>query len=246
MKTTMKIVLGAAILFVVIGLIGTFLGSGLFGSNAIAGNSGYSRGAMMFDNYASNRFSSDEKIELEELELSVDRYIEQYGKDLVISDIFVFSDSDYYFSIMEEDTGLGAMELLVNPYTGAVYPEFGPNMMWNLKYGMHGNSSYGMMGGRGMMGRYYDDDYYTSNQNIERNVVSFEDAQKSASEYIEVRYEEKYTVSGDGHEFYGYYTFHLEQDDKTVGMLSVNGFTGEVWHHDWHGTVLEIIDVHES
>jgi hypothetical protein len=29
------------------------------------------------------------------------------------------------------------MELLVNPYTKEVIPEYGPNMMWNLKYGMH-------------------------------------------------------------------------------------------------------------
>jgi hypothetical protein len=29
-------------------------------------------------------------------------------------------------------------------------------------------------------------------------------------------------------------------------MMSVNGFTGEVWYHDWHGTVTQIIDGHSE
>jgi len=48
-----------------------------------------------------------------------------------------------FYAAVEADTGIGAFELLVNPYTGAVMPEPGPNMMWNTKYGMH----YRMMGG---------------------------------------------------------------------------------------------------
>jgi hypothetical protein len=31
--------------------------------------------------------------------------------------------------------------------------------------------------------------------------------------------------------FYGYYTIDLEKDAKTKGMLSVNGYSGEAWHH---------------
>jgi hypothetical protein len=30
----------------------------------------------------------------------------------------------------------GAMELLVDKSSGAIFPEYGPNMMWNLKYGI--------------------------------------------------------------------------------------------------------------
>jgi hypothetical protein len=48
------------------------------------------------------------------------------------------------------------MELLINRPGSRVYPEPGPNMMWNAKYGMmSGNvARRGMMGpgGRGMMG----------------------------------------------------------------------------------------------
>jgi hypothetical protein len=35
--------------------------------------------------------------------------------------------------------------------------------------------------------------------------------------------------------FYGYYTIDTEKEGKTSGMLSVNGYSGEVWYHSWHG-----------
>lgn len=35
--------------------------------------------------------------------------------------------------------------------------------------------------------------------------------------------------------FYGYYTIHTLKDNKVEGMLSVNGLTGAVWYHTWHG-----------
>jgi hypothetical protein len=63
--------------------------------------------------------------------------------------------NNYYAEVKEKDTGIGAMELLINRPGSRVYPEPGPNMMWNTKYGMmSGNGGRGMMGpgGRGMMG----------------------------------------------------------------------------------------------
>ena len=136
------------------------------------------------------------------------------------------------------------MELLINPYTGDVYPEMGPNMMWNLKYGMHEGSSYGMMGGRSMMGRYNSQDY-SSSDTFDSNEILKSDAQNFASEYVENSSFIGNKISEQGHEFYGYYTFHITDGDNTVGMLSVNGLTGEVWYHDWHGTVTEVIDSHD-
>jgi hypothetical protein len=35
--------------------------------------------------------------------------------------------------------------------------------------------------------------------------------------------------------FYGYYNLDILKDGKTYGMLSVNGYTGAVWYHTWHG-----------
>ena len=60
-----------------------------------------------------------------------------------IADVMEF-ESNFYAIVCEADTGIGAMELLVDKRTGTVGPESGPNMIWNDKYGMHGG---GMMGG---------------------------------------------------------------------------------------------------
>ncbi len=42
--------------------------------------------------------------------------------------------------------------------------------------------------------------------------------------------------------YHGYYTLHVERNGKVVGMLSVDGITGQVWPHAWHGELLEISD----
>jgi hypothetical protein len=43
------------------------------------------------------------------------------------------------------------------------------------------------------------------------------------------------TEVGEAERFYGYYTLHTDKDGKITGMLSVNGYSGEVWYHSWHG-----------
>ena len=40
--------------------------------------------------------------------------------------------------------------------------------------------------------------------------------------------------------FYGYYTIELEKDGQIVGMLSVNGYDGQVFYHTWHGVFIEM------
>jgi hypothetical protein len=244
MKKTMIAVLVVAVLLVTAGVVGSIVTNNNFGNRFSYDGTNYS-GRGMMQSGDSDQIYTGEKMGIEALEERVESYLDQYANNLVISDIFVFEDSDYYFSIMEEDTGLGAMELLVNPYTGDVYPEFGPNIIWNLKYGMHNNSGYGMMGRRGMMGRNNMRDYPSANAS-DKNEISRKDAHKLASEYLDKNSSNEDIVSEDGHEFYGYYTFHIEDGNNTVGMLSVNGFTGEVLFHDWHGTVTQIIDGHNE
>jgi hypothetical protein len=39
--------------------------------------------------------------------------------------------------------------------------------------------------------------------------------------------------------FYGYYTVHFEKDGYVSGMVSVNGYTGQVWYHGWHGAFIQ-------
>jgi hypothetical protein len=43
-------------------------------------------------------------------------------------------------------------------------------------------------------------------------------------------------------EFYGYYTFDFTVNGKIAGMLSVNGNTGQVWYHSWHGDFIQEVE----
>ncbi len=38
----------------------------------------------------------------------------------------------------------------------------------------------------------------------------------------------------------GYYTVHTLKNGKIYGMLGVNGYTGQVWYHTWHGDFLRM------
>jgi len=170
---------------------------------------------------------------IDELTENVKEYLGNFNGDFEIEDIFIYSNSDYYFSIVEKETGRGAMELLVNPVSGYVYPEHGPNMMWNIEYGMHGNRGYG--GRMGMMrGFNYEVD--------EENEISVEDALEKANDYLS-ELDGDLTAKEGGHAFYGYYTFHVNEGEALKGMMSVNAYTGDVWYHNWHGDLVDIISV---
>ena len=54
--------------------------------------------------------------------------------DFAVAEVMEFKNN-FYAVVEEPSTGRGAFELLIDPYTGAVAPEPGPNMMWNDKYG---------------------------------------------------------------------------------------------------------------
>ena len=54
------------------------------------------------------------------------------------------------------------------------------------------------------------------------------------------------TVGDEVDPFYGYYTLHTLNDGEIEGMLSVNGTTGQVWYHSWHGDFLDMTeDAHD-
>jgi hypothetical protein len=77
-----------------------------------------------------------------------------------------------------------------------------------------------------------------------KNDLTYEEAYNNAVEYLADNGSEL-SVGDEYHDFYGYYTFHVNKSGETVGMLSVNGFTGTVWYHDWHGELVDIIEGHE-
>jgi hypothetical protein len=183
---------------------------------------------------------------LNEAHAAFERAVKGFGNpNLKVGEVMEFTN--YYAEVKEKDTGIGAMELLINRPGSRVYPEPGPNMMWNTKYSMmSGNGGYGRMmrpGGRGMMGPNGNgmmggSSASASAQNTPGNTtdemaVSPEQARKIADAYLSRV--SPGTKAEEPERFYGYYTIDTEKDGKTVGMLSVNGYSGEVWYHSWHG-----------
>ena len=63
-------------------------------------------------------------------------YVSSIGNpNLVVKQVEEYS-ANFYVQVNEKASSNGAFELLINKYTGSIYPEMGPNMMWNTKYGM--------------------------------------------------------------------------------------------------------------
>ena len=166
----------------------------------------------------------------------VKKYLSTWANpDLTLAEIMEFSNH-FYVEVEEESTGIHAFELLVDKYTGAVFPEPGPNMMWNIKYGHMGGR--GMMG-RGMMGGPWGGRPGLNNRqpSASEMPLSPEQAREYAQRYLDY-YSSGTEVAEEADRFYGYYTIHVLKGNRIYGMLSVNGFTGQVWYHTWHGEFL--------
>jgi hypothetical protein len=170
--------------------------------------------------------------------------------DLKIAEVMVF-DNNAYVRVVEQSTGIGAFELLVNPVTLAVTPEPGPNMMWNLKYSamnhqtMMGGRNGMMGGGNGMMGGGNGTTGLPSLSTppAVSSEMTLTPAQglQSAQQYLDTVLPGTKTAA-DADPFYGYYTIDILRDGKVVGMLSVNGFSSQVFLHTWHGTFISTQD----
>lgn len=199
-------------------------GSGVMGGN---GRWGMMGPGMMGNN--NSPFFATEPLTIAQAAEAVNTYLADLNDpNLALGEVMVF-DNHAYAQVVEKDTDIGAMEVLVDPQSQAVYPEMGPNMMWNLKYGMmSGHGGYGMMG------------YAPSVEPTAKMPVRPEAAVEAAQTYLDTNIGNGLTADDHADAFYGYYTLHVNRDGETVGMLSVNGYTGQVFLHTWHGELLEM------
>jgi hypothetical protein len=174
-------------------------------------------------------------ISLEEAVAAVQDYMDRLGySGLHVAEVMEF-ERNFYAIVAEEDTGIGAMELLVDKSSGALGPEPGPNMMWNAKYGMHG-------GGR--MGRHLPElDEGRRAFASGEMTVSPEEAEEIAQSWLDANLPG--STAGRADPFYGYYTLHFLNDGEIEGMLSVHGSSGEVWYHSWHGDFVAMTEGHD-
>ena len=146
------------------------------------------------------------------------------GGNLTADEVIEFSDN-YYASIREKGTGIGAFEILIDHATGNVIREPGPDMMWNAKYSPTGG---GMVGGFGAAGS-------------QPMTVSTQQAQDAAQRWLDANRAGANAKAPDS--FYGFFTVDFEKAGQLAGMVSVNGYTGQVWYHSWHGTFIQLKDL---
>ncbi len=172
---------------------------------------------LFYPNTATATITIDKAVEIAQ------RYLNSLNNpDLAVGEVEEYS-LNFYVQYYERSTNIGAFEMLIDKYTGSIYPEHGPNMMWNTKYGMM----------NGMMGRPRAP---TANMS-----VTVDQARVYAQQYLNTYYPG--TTVGEIKPFYGYYHVMVEFNGRPYGMLSVNGYTGQVWYHTWHGTFIQELEL---
>jgi hypothetical protein len=193
------------------GMMGSGASGGMMGGNSTNGGMsamGTMWGLMgsmgMMGTYGAN----DQPISAAQARQALDQYAASCGAGVKVDDVMAFA-SNYYGSLVDA-SGHGYLEVLVDRFTGAVYPE-PQSMMWNTTSGMHTNQG---------------------NAKYDQNA-----ARQLATTFL-ASYLPGVAVT-DANSFPGYYTFDFGTDTAhPVGMLSVNAATGEVWVHTWHGPAL--------
>ncbi len=195
--------------------------------------------SMMGQLYSQPRTQSNSPVTMDQAKSIAQEYLSSVGNsNLAIKEIMEFQNN-FYVVYYEKDTGTGAFEMLIwkqSPSSmmgagmmggrvslGVIMPEPGPNMMWNTKYSVMN---------QGMMGWRY--------QTTSAMTITKDKALQLAQEYLDNN------LNGakveDATPFYGYYTIDYTVNGKIAGMLSVNGYTGQVWYHSWHGSFIQEIE----
>lgn len=211
-------------------MMGAMMGHGMMGFNNYGNQNGH---FGMMNNYnqfmndygpgVNNRNYNSRNTNLnkgEMIELAQELLKERYGNQFQITDMVAYSNSPYYLVVREENKEEAAFALMFDPRRRVVYPEYGPNMMWNRNYGMAF-----MMGWNGK---------------TNRSRINREQALENAEDFAR---RNGLRARNKGYQFSGYYSFYVENNNQPVGLVSVNAYSGEVWAHNWHGNLTEIIEV---
>jgi hypothetical protein len=165
---------------------------------------------------------SGRKIKEHELRQIAQNYLRSTGDPDLTFTGYIEYGPGYAIGFKEKSSGLHAFEIYINKINESVYPEMGPYMMWNLKYGH-------MM----MMGGYY---YYRSASQMP---VTEEKAVSLAKEFIKASFP-KASLDNDAEVFYGFYEFVIKEDGKPYTHLFINGYSGQYWFWNPHGPIIQI------
>jgi hypothetical protein len=220
------------------GMMGMMMNNGMMGNMNGQNMPGMmnGQGSMMGMMSGFSGLSDVDPLTIDEVETAVNNYLATLNQDnLTLGEIMIFSNHTYA-QVLDNDTGQGAFELLVDPTTGNVFPEPGPNMMWNTQYGMMSDVGGSMMGNGMMNGNMMGGYGYATDAEIN---ITADEAVNIAQEYLDAYLPGK-TADDHVDTFPGYYTLHILEDGQTIGMLSVNAYTGQVFLHHWHGEFIEM------
>ena len=213
-----------------------------FGPFMMGGNGGMmTNGGNMMKGYRYNNTNLT-PLTVNQAKASVEKYLAKLNNsDLQITEIMIF-DNNAYVVVKETAAENGAFELLVDPASQIAYPEHGPNMMWNLKYSGLNHQYMTLVPGASAGVSGYGWDTNTPDDVSGEMTVTSEQAIEYAQKYLDAHIFGA-TAATDPVRFYGYYTLDFEKDGKIAGMLSVNGYSGQIFLHTWHGTFIEELAV---
>ena len=214
------------------------MGGGMHGWGEEGGWFGHHSGSMMGPAMMGGwgGLADVKPLSVEEAEQAVIVFLSGLEEDnLSVGELMIF-ENHAYAQVVKTDSGAGAFELLVDPVNGDVYPEPGPNMMWNTEYGhmasgVVGGHMGGMMGGYGFPGQ--------EGEPAVDEAEAVELAQTYLDEFLSGATAEEHADA-----FPGYYTLHVLRDGEVVGMVSVNASSGDVFPHTWHGDFIEMAESH--
>jgi hypothetical protein len=216
-------------------------GATITGTQPFGGSASGMMGAMMGGGMMGGlgQPANAKPITIDQAVAAAQQYVAGYNnRDLAPSEIIEFSNN-FYVQVTEKSTGKGAFEVLVDRFSGAVYPEMGPNMMWNAKYSPLGQCAMFATALAPAAGSGADAGPSTWRGGTQSGpmTVTEQQARADAQRYLDANIPGA-TLADDAAAFYGHYTMDFLQNGKIAGMLSVNGYTGQVWYHSWHGVFI--------
>ena len=110
--------------------------------------------------------------------------------------------------------------MTINKYTGYVYPGMGPSIAWNTKYGIINGAI----------------TVFNATATSTMPVTTTQ-AQTFAQQYLSTAMPA--TTVGNATPFYGYYNVEVLSGGNLYGIISVNGYTGQIWYQAWHGAFIQ-------
>ncbi len=166
-----------------------------------------------------------QRITIDQVEELVKNYLRD-NSNLRAEEIIEFAN-DFYVRFSEKDTGINAFVALVHPYNGRLYPGHHPDKYWNTEYR---DEAVDVTSNR-----------VTSDMGSSPMTVTEEQAWNDAQRFIERHLPDG--QAGAVERFYGYYIIPVLMFEDVIGLVSINGYTGEVCYEACHGSLIERVDL---